>query len=122
MKKKVSSGEIDRLKSQAETVPGTQIKVITGLSEFDSIAIAGTITNEEGYVVHIYDGKKLTSSASGNVDIDLREIAPEIGKILGGSGGGKPKLTQCGGSKKDKIKEALELAKKMTVKLLTKDL
>ena len=120
MKKKVSSDEIDRLKSQAETVPGTQIKVITGLSEFDSIAIAGTITNEEGYVVHIYDGKKLTSSASGNVDIDLREIAPEIGKILGGSGGGKPKLTQCGGSKKDKIKEALELAKKLTKKELEK--
>ncbi len=120
MKKKVSSGEIDRLKSQAETVPGTQIKVIAGLSEFDSIAIAGTITNEEGYVVHIYDGKKLTSSASGNVDIDLREIAPEIGKILGGSGGGKPKLTQCGGSKKDKIKEALELAKKLTKKELEK--
>jgi alanyl-tRNA synthetase len=56
------------------------------------------------------------------VDIDLREIAPEIGKILGGSGGGNQKLTQCGGPKKDNIKEALELAKKMTIKLLTKDL
>ena len=120
MKKKVSSDEIDRLKSRAETVPGTQIKVITGLSEFDSIATAGTITNEEGYVVHIYDGKKLTSSASGNVDIDLREIAPEIGKILGGSGGGNKKLTQCGGPKKDNIKEALELAKKLTKKKLEK--
>ncbi len=121
-KKKVSSDEIDRLKSRAETIPGTRIKVITGLSEFDSIATAGTITNEEGYVAHIYDGKKLTSSASENVDIDLREIAPEIGKILGGSGGGNQKLTQCGGPKKDNIKEALELAKKMTIKLLTKDL
>ncbi|UCF13467.1 MAG: alanine--tRNA ligase [Thermoplasmatales archaeon] len=121
-KKKVSSDEIDLLKSQAATISGTRIKVITGLTEFDSIATAGTITNEEGYVAHIYDGKKLTSSASENVDIDLREIAPEIGKILGGSGGGNKKLTQCGGPKKNNIKEALALAKKMTIKLLTRDL
>jgi len=120
MKKKVSSDEIDRLKSRAETVPGTQIKVITGLSEFDSIATAGTITNEEGYVVHIYDGKKLTSSASGNVDIDLRKIAPEIGKILGGSGGGKSKLTQSGGPNVDNFKKALDIAKKLTKKELEK--
>ena len=46
--------------------------------------------------------------------IDLREIAPEIGKILGGSGGGKPHMTQCGGPNKDKIKDALERAKKET--------
>jgi alanyl-tRNA synthetase len=32
----------------------------------------------------------------------------ELGKILGGSGGGKPKLTQCGGPNKEKIQEALQ--------------
>jgi alanyl-tRNA synthetase len=58
--------------------------------------------------------------ASGNVAIDLREIAPEIGKILGGSGGGKPKMTQCGGPNKDKAEEALTLAKKLTKKKLEK--
>ena len=52
--------------------------------------------------------------ASDNVPIDLRIIAPEIGKILGGSGGGKPKMTQCGGPNKSKISEALEKAKKLT--------
>jgi alanyl-tRNA synthetase len=108
------------LKSQAVIIPGTRIKVVIGISEFDSIATAGTITNEENYIAHIFDGKKLTSSASGNVNIDLRVIAPKIGKILGGSGGGNQKLTQCGGPKKDNVKEALELAKKMTIKLLTK--
>ena len=58
--------------------------------------------------------------ASGNVHIDLREIAPEIGKITGGSGGGKPKMTQCGGPNKDKIEEALELARQLTKKKLEK--
>ena len=57
---------------------------------------------------------------SENVNIDLREIVPEIGKILGGSGGGKPKMTQCGGPNKNKIKNALEKAKKLTQEKLEK--
>ena len=68
----------------------------------------------------IYDGKKLVSMASDNVNIDLREIAPEIGKILGGSGGGEPKMTQCGGPNKNKIQDALKLAKQLTIKKLEK--
>ena len=52
--------------------------------------------------------------------IDLREIAPELGKILGGSGGGKPKLTQSGGPHKEKIDEAMEKAKQLTIKKLKK--
>ncbi|MFW6173243.1 MAG: alanine--tRNA ligase, partial [Elusimicrobiota bacterium] len=120
MKKKVPTEEIERLKNKAEVIPGTEIKVITAQCKFDSIVIAGEITNEEGYVVHIYDGKKLTSSASDNVDIDLRKIAPEIGRILGGSGGGKPKFTQSGGPRNDKVKEALKTAKMLTQKALGK--
>ena len=58
--------------------------------------------------------------ASKNVDIDLREIAPEIGKVLGGSGGGKPDMTQCGGPNNNKADVALELAKKLTKKKLSK--
>ena len=63
-------------------------------------------------------GPLLASSASENVDIDLRKIAQKIGKILGGSGGGQPKLTQCGGPNKDKVTESLETAKKLTKKEL----
>jgi alanyl-tRNA synthetase len=43
------------------------------------------------------------------------EIAPAVGKILGGSGGGKPKITQSGGPNKDKAKEALQKAKELTI-------
>jgi alanyl-tRNA synthetase len=119
-KKKVSSDEIEDLIAKAETVTGTKIKVVAGVSSSEGTILAGSITREDNFVAHIYDGNKLVSIASDNVDIDLREIAPEIGKILGGSGGGNPKMTQCGGPNKDKIDEALELAKKLTIKKLEK--
>ena len=70
--------------------------------------------------MHIHDGKKLVSGASEDVDIDLRPLASEIGKILGGSGGGTPKLTQCGGPYSEKIPEALMLAKELTLKKIKK--
>lgn len=119
-KKKVSLDEIELLLDQAETVPGTKIKVIAGNSSSDSITTAGEITKNGNYVAHIFDGNKLVSMASENVKIDLREIVPEIGKILGGSGGGKPRMTQCGGPNKDKIDDALKLAKKLTIDKLKK--
>jgi len=119
-KKKVSKNEIDELKSKAETIPGTSIKVITATTSTESTSTAGSIIKNGGYVVHLYDGKKLTSMASDDVDIDLREIALDLGKILGGSGGGKPKMTQCGGPNKDKVSEALEKAKKLTINKLKK--
>ncbi len=119
-KKKVTSDEINKLIDKAEIIPGTEIKVIAEISDYESTTTAGTITREPNYVAHIYDGKKITSSASLNVNIDLREIAPEIGKITGGSGGGKPKMTQCGGPDKSKIEEALKLAKQLTIKKLGK--
>ena len=71
------------------------------------------------YILCFFDGKKVSSVASENVAIDLRKIAPELGKILGGSGGGKTKMTQSGGPKKEKIKEALEKAKELTMELLS---
>jgi len=118
-KKKVSSGEIEKLMDQAETITGTTIKVIVAKTTGEGTSIGGAIIEEGNYVVHIFDGKKLISMASENIDIDLREIAPAIGKILGGSGGGKPKLTQSGGPNQDKVNEALEKAKELTIATLT---
>lgn len=119
-KRAVSSDYVERLKQEAVQISGTPIKIITALVETDGIKTAGAIISEPGYVVHIYDGKKLTSAASEEIDIDLRQIAPEIGKLLGGSGGGKPKLTQSGGPNKENIKKALETAKQLTIKLIKK--
>jgi len=118
-KKKVSSGEIEKLMDQAETITGTTIKVIIAKTKGEGTSIGGAIIEEGNYVVHIFDGEKLVSMASKNIDIDLREIAPAVGKILGGSGGGKPKLTQSGGPNQDKVNEALEKAKELTIATLT---
>jgi alanyl-tRNA synthetase len=119
-KKKVSSCEIENLVEQAETIPGTKIRIVTGCTTLEGTAVAGEITKEKDFVVHIFDGNKLVSMVSGNVKIDLREIAPEIGKILGGSGGGRPNMTQCGGPNKDKIDRAFDLAIQLTKKKLKK--
>jgi alanyl-tRNA synthetase len=119
-KKRVSTNEIENLINQAEIIAGTNIKVVIGSTTLDGTAVAGEITKMDNYVAHVFDGNKLVSMASDNVDIDLREIAPEIGKILGGSGGGKPKMTQCGGPNKRKSNEALVLAKKLTKEKIEK--
>jgi len=119
-KKIVSEDVIERLIHEAYQIPGEALRIVTGICDTDAIRIAGTIIKQPGYIVHIYDGKKLVSAASDNVDIDLRPLASELGKILGGSGGGKPKLTQCGGPKKEKIQETLEKAKELTIRFIKK--
>jgi len=119
-KKMVSTDIISQLIRDASPIPGTDLRMVTGVCEGDAITIAGTLIKEPGFVVHIFDGKKLVSAASDNVDIDLRPLASEIGKILGGSGGGKPRLTQCGGPNKDKIPEALSKAKELTIQKMNK--
>jgi alanyl-tRNA synthetase len=121
-KKSISEEEIISLLDQADQIPGTNIKVLTAKTETESNATAGALIEKGNMVVHIYDGKKITSAASDNVDIDLRkEIAPTVGTIIGGSGGGRPKMTQSGGPKKDNIDEALEKAKTLTIETLKKD-
>jgi len=120
MKKQVSLDEIKQLLNQAEKIQGTKIKVIVGKSSSDGTATAGMITREGNYVAHIYDGKKIISMASENVNIDLREIVSYIGDILGGGGGGKPRMIQCGGPNKDRVDEALKKAKQLTINKLKK--
>jgi len=121
-KKNISSDDIGKLIDNAELISGTEIKVITAISESDGTATACAIVKDGNFVAHIYDGKRITSAASDNVDIDFREcIASEIGLILGGSGGGRPKLTQSGGPNKDKVDEALKKAKELTIIALSKE-
>ncbi|MBN2065992.1 MAG: hypothetical protein JW771_04190, partial [Candidatus Thermoplasmatota archaeon] len=121
-RKKVSSNEIEELKQKAEQILDTKIKIITAKTNTEGTSTGGAITKEDNYIVHLYDGKKLVSMASENIDVDLRNIAPEIGKILGGSGGGKPRLTQCGGPNKKRVDEALQKAKELTILALQKQM
>jgi alanyl-tRNA synthetase len=109
-----SSDEIERLKQSAMALPGTPYHLIAGTCSGDALAIAAVLTKEPGIILHISDGTKITSASSEDVTVDLRSIAPEIGKLLGGSGGGKPHLTQAGGPHRQKLEEALSLAVRLT--------
>ncbi len=117
-KKQVTKDQIEIIKNGSEKIPNTDIRIVATTTSSESNSTAIEIVKDGNFIAHIYDGKKLTSAASENVDIDLRKIAPEIGKMLGGSGGGKEKLTQSGGPNKDKIKDVLEKAKKLTINML----
>jgi alanyl-tRNA synthetase len=79
----------------------------------DPISRAGKIIEEVGYVAYVSSGNKVTIAASEDVDIDLRPIAAEVGKLLGGSGGGKPKMAHCGGKKPGNTNEITEKTEKL---------
>jgi len=120
--KDITSDQLERLFQSAETIPGSSFKVIIGKTETDGNATAGALIARPGHIVHIYDGRKITSAASENVPIDLREgIASEIGRILGGSGGGRSHMTQSGGPNFEQVDDALNKAKELTIKLLKKE-
>ncbi|MGF3584634.1 MAG: alanine--tRNA ligase [Thermoplasmatota archaeon] len=77
---------------------------------YDPIACAGKIVEQSGYIAYISSGNRVVLAASEDLDIDLRPIAREVGKVLGGSGGGKPHMAQCGGVKSGNTKEAINKA------------
>ncbi len=84
----------------------------------DPISRAGKLIEEGGYVAYVSSGNKVTIAASEDVDIDLRSIAAEVGKLLGGSGGGKPKMAHCGGKKPGNTNEITKKAEKLIEKKL----
>jgi alanyl-tRNA synthetase len=79
----------------------------------DPIAYAGKIVEQSGYVAYISCGNRVTLAASEDLDIDLGSIAREIGKVLGGSGGGKTHMAQCGGTKRGNTSEAQKKAEEL---------
>ena len=120
LKKTVSSDDIKKMRESAEGISGTTVKLIVVRITGDATVVAGALVAEPGYVVHVSDGNKIVSAASEDVSVDLRRIAPAVGKILGGSGGGSVHMTQCGGPKKECIDEALDTAKRLTKELFMK--
>jgi len=79
----------------------------------DPIAYAGKIVEQSGYVAYVSCANRVILAASEDIDIDLGPIAREIGKVLGGSGGGKAHMAQCGGSKKGNTSEAMKKAEEL---------
>ncbi len=84
----------------------------------DTIARAAELIKQRGYVVYISSGNRVTLAASEDVDIDLVPIAQQVGTLLGGSGGGKPRMAHAGGKKSGNIHEARQKAEELIEKQL----
>ena len=68
-----------------------------------TIAIFGTVEEGSG---------KLIIARTGDVELDMREVIKTPAELLGGGFGGKPDFAQAGGKNGDKLKEAMEAARK----------
>ncbi len=112
-KRIASTDEIERIQQTGEEIPGTPYCISGGTITGDALAMVAALTKEPGRIVYLSDGTKITSATSEDVQFDLRSIAPQIGKVLGGSGGGKPHLIQAGGPHRNRLPEALALTKKL---------
>ncbi|MFQ6121663.1 MAG: alanine--tRNA ligase [Dehalococcoidales bacterium] len=92
-------------------VPSTRLEILREMSDFlrdklkSVVVVLGTV----------YEGKPvfLTAVTSDLVakGYNAGEIVKQVAKVAGGGGGGKPSLAQAGGKYKDKLDEALRLAK-----------
>ncbi|KAA0010990.1 MAG: hypothetical protein FE037_04350 [Thermoplasmata archaeon] len=120
-KKKIPEELINKLIENAEKLGEYRFVILRKPEDtagYDAMALASELAREEKTIACINDGRGIVFSASEDVDIDLRKIARKTGSILGGGGGGKKNLARCGGSKLDRIEEALKEARKMIVSQL----
>lgn len=75
---------------------------ILGAAQVENVVIAGTP-----------DTKKVSIVVSTTTDLDAREIVNELSKIVGGGGGGTPRLATAGGRSTESIDMALVKARQI---------
>lgn len=85
----------------------------TTRKEIQNISLEMTQNNTLLFLFGINDKIDIFASAGKEVDKDIGKIVEEISKILGGRGGGSPKLGQGFGTKKDKLKKAEKRIREM---------
>lgn len=115
-KKRIPKDMIEKLISLSVDLKGYRFVLIEDaeiLENHDPLAVAEELAKFSKTITCIRDKKGLVFSASEDVNIDLRNIARMVGSIIGGGGGGKEKLSRCGGEKLENIKIAIEEAKKL---------
>jgi alanyl-tRNA synthetase len=67
-------------------------------------------------VASVTEGRvHIVVNVAESVGVDAAELANEMGRIVGGRGGGKPTMAQAGGNAPDAIANAFEAAKKALV-------
>jgi len=94
-------------------IPSSRLEILREMSDLirdklkSAVVVLGTV----------YEGRPvfLTAVTSDLVarGYNAGEIVKQVAKVTGGGGGGKPSLAQAGGKYKDKLDEALRLAKNL---------
>jgi len=103
-------------------ISGKKIRFITqDLKQgLDTVARAAELIKQKGHIVYISSGNRVTLAASEDVDIDLASIAKQVGSLLGGSGGGKPRMAHAGGKKPGNMPDARQKAEELLEQQLKK--
>ncbi|MDI6887395.1 MAG: alanine--tRNA ligase [Candidatus Thermoplasmatota archaeon] len=118
-----AKSEVKKLALKPESVGN--IKIISDILPLDRdelFVLAGELIKHDNIVTILGSDKEEANfviARSMNLDfIDCAELAKECAKLLNGSGGGKKDFAQGGGAKKEALKQALEMAKKSTKRLV----
>jgi alanyl-tRNA synthetase len=109
--------DIEGIKMFSERIPSVDSQTLRDVSDtikeklVSGVVVLGTIYNDKPALI--------ANITSDLVDrgFNAVDIVRPPAKIIGGGGGGKPNMAQAGGNYKDKLDEALEVAKK-TIKEL----
>ena len=123
MIKQSFSLKADLYKEELIKTKEKEIKIIFEALPRDKnpIKYAQEKTEQEGIIAYIISGNRVTLSASKDVNINLGPIAQKVGRISGGSGGGKSNLAHATIKDPDKNYEAMEKTKELIKKKLEKN-
>jgi len=111
--------ELDELIEQAESVK--DVKILTyriegvDMNELKKVGdiVRNKLQNGVGAIASVVNGKPLlavmvTDEAIKTYNLKAGDIVREMGKVLGGGGGGRPHMATAGGKDVDKIPQAFE--------------
>jgi len=106
--------QIGLLKDHAKDVSGVRViaEVLPDADTKEMMKIASQLS-EEGFLTLLIGEREKRTSVVSSVPAHLKDVikASELVKrvcaVLGGSGGGKPEIAQGGGTKIEKVKEAM---------------
>ncbi len=120
-------GRAYALREEAETVAGTAVLVTqTDMDRDGLMNLAKELTKSGGFAVVLAGGTDsdsvvLIGARSDDVDVNMSPIVRAASKLLGGGGGGRPDFAQGGGSNRDALPAALDLAREQLEDALRAD-
>ncbi|MDR8390865.1 alanine--tRNA ligase [Aliifodinibius sp. S!AR15-10] len=128
LKKQQSSGKLDQLISSAEQISGG-IKLVSGeiedadmdllkqlgyesleKSKTGTVTVLGSKHEDEGKV---YIAATVTDDLIKEKNLKAGDLVGELGKMLGGGGGGQPSIATAGGRKTQKLGQVLQNLEKV---------